>query len=119
MGSERDEMPTLEQRVTALETRVDELATQNGHTADLAVVAGREALTAREAHQKNIELLNALRKTQAEQSKVLADHTKVLADHTQRLNAIDSKLGGLAVGMHTIERLLTRLVDDEGAAGDS
>jgi hypothetical protein len=104
-------MPTLEQRVTALETRMDHLTMQNGHTADLAVVAGRDALTAREAHQKNIELLNALRKTQSE--------------HTQRLHSIESKLGELGtikgklgqltVGMHTIETLLRRLADEDGA----
>jgi len=59
--------------------------------------------------QKNIELLNALRKTQAE-------HSQTLAEHGGRLDSIDGKLGQLALGVHTIESLLRRLVDDGGPA---
>jgi hypothetical protein len=82
---ERSDVPSLEERVTTLEA----------------------PLTARDAHRKNIELLNALRVTQAE-------HSATLADHTSRLDAIDGKLGTLTVGMHTIETLLRRRVDEEG-----
>jgi hypothetical protein len=122
MGSEGNDMPRLEERVTAVETRMDQLSMQNGHTTDLAVAAARDALTAREAHQKNIELLNALRQTQAE-------HTQTLAEHTQRLDSIENKLGELdtikgklgqlTVGMHTIETLLLRRLADEDGPRDS
>jgi hypothetical protein len=115
-------MPRLEERVTAVETRMDQLSMQNGHTTDLAVAAARDALTAREAHQKNVELLNAVRKTQAE-------HTQTLAEHTQRLDSIENKLGELdtikgklgqlTVGMHTIETLLLRRLADEDGPRDS
>ena len=126
-------MPELEERVSALETRMDELARNVRHATDLGLTAGREALTAREAHQKNIELLNALRTTQSEQgrtlsehgrilnehtrmlnehTRVLNDHTRVLNDHTARFDAIDGTLGTLTVGMHTIESLLRRLTKD-------
>jgi chromosome segregation ATPase len=122
MGSEGNDMPTLEERVTALETRVDQLSMQNGHTADLAVAAARDALTAREAHQKNIELLNALRQTQAEHTQTLAEHTRKLTEHDRRFDAVDrrldeihGKLGQLTVGVHTIESLLRRLADEDGA----
>jgi hypothetical protein len=122
MGSEGNDMPWLEERVTAVETRMDQLSMQNGHTTDLAVAAARDALTAREAHQKNVELLNAVRKTQAE-------HTQTLAEHTQRLDSIENKLGELdtikgklgqlTVGMHTIETLLLRRLADEDGPRDS
>ena len=98
-------MASLEERVTALEARVDQLTLEQEHSTDTAVMAAREALTARQAHQKNIELLNALRKTQAE-------HSGTLADHTQRLDRIESSLGVLTVGVHSIESLLTRLVSE-------
>jgi hypothetical protein len=115
-------VPDLEERVRALESRMNVLETETRHGTDIAVIAAREALTAREAHQKNIELLNALRVTQAEHSAtlaentaILAEHTAILAEHTSRLDAIDGKLGMLTVGVHTIESLLRRLVDEDGS----
>lgn len=105
-------MPSLEERVSALEARVEELATESQHATDIAVVAAREALTAREAHQKNIELLNALRKTQAEHTKSFSEHSEILNRHDQRLDSIDGKLGQLTVGVHSIETLLRHLVDE-------
>lgn len=124
---EGEEMPTLEERVAVLESRVEDLAVRTDHAVDLGVVAAREALTAREAHQKNIELLNALRKTQAEHTQILAEHTGMHAEHTRRFDAIEAtlgqhdqrlddiqgKLGTLTLGMHTIETLLRRLTDDD------
>ena len=58
------------------------------------------------AHRRNIELLNALLQTQAE-------HSRILAEHGGRLDAIDGKLGRLTLGMHTIESLLHRPVEEE------
>jgi len=128
-------VPDLEGRVTALETRVDTLTTEVRHATDLGVTASREALTARAAHQQNIELLNALRMTQAEHGRTLAEHSQTLAEHTQtlaehtqtlaehgrtlaehtgRFDSIDGKLGQLTLGMHTIESLLRRLIEDDG-----
>ena len=59
-------MADLEDRVVALETRVDALTVEVRHATDLGVTATREAHTARDAHQRNSELLNALPATQAE-----------------------------------------------------
>jgi septal ring factor EnvC (AmiA/AmiB activator) len=122
MGSEGNDMPTLEERATALETRVDELAMWNSHTAEVAVTAMRDALTARRTHLENLELLNALRLTHAEHTKRLTEHTKKLTEHDRRFDAVDQrldeihgKLGQLTVGMHTIETLLRRLADEDGA----
>jgi len=102
----------LEERVAALETRVDRLDLEVRSGTDLSITAAREALTAREAHQKNIELLNALRQTQAEQGGTLAEHSNRLDSIEGRLGSIDGKLGQLTVGMHTIESLLRRLTDE-------
>jgi hypothetical protein len=122
---EREEvsfMASLEERVAALEARMGEIAARGDHAADLAVVAAREALTAREAHQRNVELLNALRKTQAEHGRrfdsidrrmsVVEDRLGTVED---RLGTVDGKLGTVAAGMHRIESLLNRLVEDNGS----
>ena len=130
---------SLEERVTALESRVDQLSQDHRHSTDIAVTAAREALTAREA-QKNIELLNALRKTQAEHTQRLdrmdhrldriegrqgtMDHRLDRIEGRQgtmdgRLDRIEGSLGVLTVGVHSIESLLNRLVDDSDASGHS
>ena len=84
----------------------------------MSASASRAAQSAVAAHQRNIDLLNALRETQAEHSRVLAEHSRVLAEHGRRLDGIDTnldavhgKLGQLALGMHTIEDLLRRALD--------
>ena len=126
-------MASLEERVTALESRVDQLSQDQRHSTDIAVTAAREALTAREAHQKNIELLNALRKTQAEHTHRLdridgrfdrIDGRLDRIDGRQdtmdgRLDRIEGSLGVLTVGVHSIESLLTRLVDESEDSGHS
>jgi chromosome segregation ATPase len=101
----RNDMPTLEDRVTTLESRVDSLAAEVEHTS-------REARTSTQAHHKNIELLNALRATQAEHSRILAEHGGRLDSIDGRLDSIDGKLGQLTLGMHTIESLLRRVVSE-------
>jgi hypothetical protein len=93
MGSEGNQMPKLEERVTALEVRCDN--------------AGREAAGARAAHRQNVELLNALRVTQAE-------HTRTLAEHTTILNMHTDLLGKLTVGMHDIQLSLKHLIERDG-----
>ncbi len=101
-------MPDLEGRLTDVEHRVD------------VVESGVDDV--RTARRHDVELLTALRQTQVEQSAVLADHSAVLAEHstvlaehTRRFDRIDSALGGLMVDVHAIERIPTRLTeDDEG-----
>ena len=102
-------MASLEERVTKLEARVEQLAHDQQHGTDLAVTAAREALTAREAHQKNIELLNALRKTQSEHTQRLDSMDQRFDRIDDRLERIEGSLGVLTVGMHSIESLLARL----------
>lgn len=106
-------MADLEDRVRTLEARVDRLDVEVRHAADLGVAARRDALTAQEAHQRNIDLLNALRVTQAEHTRMLAEHSRVHTEHSQRFDAIDGKLGQLALGMHTIESLLRQLIEQD------
>lgn len=126
-------MTSLEDRTDALEARVEQLAAENQHSTRLAVSAAREALNAQNAHQKNVRLLSTVRETQAEHTKMLVQHGKTLEEHGKRLDehdrrfdaidaklvqhdrrfdTIDTKLGLLTVGMHSIESLLGRLVDE-------
>jgi hypothetical protein len=44
----------------------------------------------------------------------LAEHSATLAEHTGRLDSIDGKLGILTVGVHSIETMLRRLIDEDG-----
>lgn len=104
-------MSDLEPRVTNLETRVDELTVEVRRATDLGVEASRNAKTAQAAHQHNVRLLTALRRTQAEHTATLAEHTATLAEHTGRFDRIDASLARLTVGMHAIEGTLRRLID--------
>ena len=120
-------MADLEDRVVALEARVDELAFEVRHATGVGVDARRTALGAHEAHQRNIELLYALRATQAEHSRILAEHSRRFDAIDQRfeavdrrfdaidrrLDAVDGTLGRVTVGMHAIESLLRDLVDSD------
>lgn len=99
-------MPDLEGRITDVEHRVD------------TVESGLDDV--RTARRHDVEQLSALRQTQVEHSTILAEHSAILvehsamhAEHTRRFDRIDSTLGELTVGMHAIERLLTRLVEDD------
>jgi ParB-like chromosome segregation protein Spo0J len=111
-------MPTVEDRMTGLETRMDELAVRCGD-------AAAEAANARDAHRQNIVLLNALRVTQAEHGRTLAEHGKTLAEHgktlgehskilnehTKILNQHTAILGKLTVGVHDIQLSIKHLID--------
>lgn len=116
-------MPILEERVTGLEIRVDELTVRCGD-------AARDAASAKDAQRQNIQLLNALRTTQAEHTRILHlhstkldehsrkldEHGRILDQHTQILNEHTTILRKLTVGMHGIERMLKYLIDKDGAA---
>jgi hypothetical protein len=104
-------MPDIEDRVAALETRVDDLTVEVRHATDVS-------RTASTAHQKNVALINAIRETQAEHSRILAEHDRRFDTIDRRfdtidgrMNAIDGKLGQLTLGMHAIESLLRRMVE--------
>ncbi|CAN5910194.1 hypothetical protein BH23ACT10_BH23ACT10_24150 [soil metagenome] len=119
-------MADLEQRVGVLETRADQLVVDTAHATDLGATATRQAVAAQQAHKRNIELLNALRETQAEHSQMHAEHSRRfdvidrrlevidgrLESIDGRMNAIDGTLGRVTLGMHTIEGLLRGLTDD-------
>lgn len=122
-----------ERRVDALESRVDELAGET-RQATAGSAASQDAATALAAHRQNTRLLTALRGTQAEHSRTLAEHSRRfdavdarfdgidvrldaldgrLGAVEARLVAVDGTLGRMTVGMHTIESLLRRALDDE------
>jgi hypothetical protein len=106
----------LEGRVSVLEERMVVLVSVCEQTNDRSAVALREAVAARKAQAKNIELLNALRVTQAEHTETLAEHGRILGEHGRmlgehgrmlgehgkRLDSIESKLGehGRILGEH-------------------
>lgn len=127
-------MPDLEGRVSVLETRVDVRAVDSQHAVDTATAAARNAVTAKDAHRKNIQLLSALRQTQIEHGQLLDEHSRKLDEHSRkldehgailrrheerldsidgRLGDIDGRLGQITVGVHAIELMMRRLVDDD------
>ena len=106
------------ERLDELEARMDDLEVETRRT--MAAVS-RDALAATRAHRSNLDLLNALRASQADHSRTLAGHTRTLAEHSRahdehraRFDALDATLARLAVGMHTIESLLRRALSDDG-----
>lgn len=120
--------------VTRLEDRVDQIEVAVERADRRSDEALGDARRASRAHEQNVRLLNAVRATQAEHSQtlehhermienqgrvlehhgqVLEHHSAILGDHTSRLDSIDGKLGQMALGMHTIEGLLRRLVADD------
>jgi hypothetical protein len=133
--------------VTVLEARVDELAVKVERDREIAWTAYREAQDARVWHKHNVELLRAVRESQAEhtttlaehgqilaeQGRILAEHGRILAEHTttltehgrilvehgRRLDNIEGKLGTITLGVHDIQLMLRHLVEREGGESAS
>lgn len=99
-------MPELDDRVDVLETRVDAHDDEVGR-------AARQAMTATEAHRRNIELLNALRETQAEHTRRLGSIETRVGSIETRVGSIDGTLGQMALGMHAIESILARMAGND------
>jgi hypothetical protein len=111
---------TTEERVTALEVRVEHLEVQAQQTTELVAATAQQAQGATAAHGQNVKLLMALRETQIEHGQrlnVIDGRLNVIDGRLNaidgRLDAVDGKLGMLTVGMHAIETLLGHLVDRE------
>jgi ABC-type transporter Mla subunit MlaD len=108
-----------EDRMTVAEHRLDDVE-------GVAARASRLAESALTAHRYNIRMLNALAETQAEHSARFDRIDQRLDRVDQRLDRVDQRLdrvdqrldevggslGRLTAGMHTIESLLRRVVDD-------
>lgn len=114
-------MAELERRVDALEERVDDLYDDVPQVAAVGAATSRDAVQALEAHRHNTRLLNALRVTQAEHSRAHDEHRARFDVMDARFDTVDARLdavertlGRVTVGMHTIESLLRRALDDEG-----
>ena len=114
-------MPTNEElarRLDHLEREVEHLRSDQAITRAMSAMTDRDLTDIHAKLDAHTKSLNALHQTQVEQGKVLADHGRVLADHGERLGRVEGRLeriegslGGLTVGMHTIEGLLRRLTD--------
>jgi uncharacterized coiled-coil protein SlyX len=89
-------LPTMEERVTLLEVRMDEQerlrASQDSDLSDLGLKLV--------AQQK---LIQAIAKTQS-------DHTAILAEHTQRLGRLEGKVDNLQGGVEQIIGVLDTLI---------
>ncbi|MBD0425181.1 hypothetical protein AB0L35_01500 [Streptomyces sp. NPDC052309] len=84
------EIEELRRRLEALEARVDEVAEQQAATRHLAVNSDRDVAALQEQRRADVQLMQALRMTQLEHSKVLEAHTKTLAEHGKLLGALVS-----------------------------
>lgn len=107
--------------MAGVEERVDGLTVEVRQAADVSAAASRDAQVALAAHRRNTRLLNALRETQADHSRRFdVIHARLegidarLEGIDARLNRFDGTFGRLTVGMHTIESLLRRALDDAG-----
>ncbi len=121
----------LEQRVTHVEARLDQMARELGRAREdagaartLAAGADRESAETRQVLRGQTSLIQALRDTQLEQSAALGDHRQVLgalvtetASNSSRLNALatdtasnSSRLDALEAGQQQIVGLLDEVL---------
>ncbi|MFF0727946.1 hypothetical protein [Streptomyces sp. NPDC004134] len=82
------EIDELRRRMEALEAQVHEVIEQQAATRHLAVNSDRDVAALQEQRRADIQLLQALRQTQLEQSKTLETHTKTLVEHGKVLGVL-------------------------------
>ena len=92
-------MADLEQRVTALEQ-------------DRAQIRAEWA-TVQQAPLVNARLLNALRETQLEHSRMLAEHDRRFDAIDRRFDDVDARHVGLLAGQELIVSMLDTLIERE------
>ena len=120
-------MPKIEDRVTSLEARMERAEAVSAQASEVALLAQRTAAAALEAHRRNVDMLQALQVTQSE-------HTRRFDVIDQRFDAVDRRfdavdgrldaadrnfdtihgqLGQLTLAAHSIQSMLTTLVERE------
>ncbi|MGV9344268.1 hypothetical protein ACWDSD_05535 [Streptomyces spiralis] len=84
------EIEELRRRLEALEAQVHDVAEQQAATRHLAVNSDRDVAALQEQRRADVQLMQALRQTQLEHSKMLEAHTKTLHEHGKVLGALVS-----------------------------
>ncbi|MER5542984.1 hypothetical protein ABT072_11165 [Streptomyces sp. NPDC002589] len=92
------EMEELRRRVEALEAEVHDMREEQAATRHLAVNSDRDVAALQEQRRADMQLMQALRQTQLEHSKMLVAHGKVLEAHTKTLEEHSKLLGALVSG---------------------
>ncbi|WP_370323788.1 hypothetical protein [Euzebya sp.] len=106
-------MTDAEHRLDVVEADLGDISTARGHDVALLTALRQTQVEHSTVLAQQSGILAEHSATLAEHSATLARHSAMHAEHTRRFDQIDSALGTLTVGMHAIERLLTRLVEDE------
>lgn len=102
MNGMSGEMDDVRRRLEALEAEVDRLRDDAAHTRALSAMADRDAADVRATARANTQMLNALRETQLEQSRVLQEHGRVLQEHGRVLRDLAEVVGGVATGQAAV-----------------
>ncbi|MER6067388.1 hypothetical protein ABT187_00710 [Streptomyces sp. NPDC001817] len=84
------EIEELRRRLEALEAEVHDMREEQAATRHLAVNSDRDVAALQEQRRADVQLMQALRQTQLEHSKVLEAHSKTLEEHSKLLGALVS-----------------------------
>jgi chromosome segregation ATPase len=113
-------LPTLEERVTRLEARMDDQerlrASQDGDLSDIAQKLRAQDLLLKalaQTQSKHTATLAEHTATLAEHTATLAEHTAILEDHTRRFERLEGKVDNLKGGMEQIVGMLETLIERE------
>jgi chromosome segregation ATPase len=89
-------------RIGELEAEVARLREDAATARALASMADRDVAEMRTTARGHTQVLNAIRETQIEQSRILESHGRVLETHGRTLEQIAGVVGELVVGQHQL-----------------
>jgi len=103
----------LEERVATLEVASDAHAIEIGDHGGLLTAMDKDVSDAQAAFRAQLGVLNAVRKTQSEQTTILREHTNELKVLRGDVTELRRDVTETRVGIQTIIGLLTQVGDDD------
>jgi chromosome segregation ATPase len=98
-----DKVEGLSRRVSAVEAQVERLREDGATTRMMAAMADRDVAEYRQVARAQMGVLNALRETQLEQSRVLVEHGQILGALVAGHQETTHRLATLEAGQTTLE----------------
>jgi uncharacterized protein involved in exopolysaccharide biosynthesis len=106
----------LRRRLEALEAEVHDMREEHASTRHLAVNSDRDVAALQEQRRADVQLMQALRRTQLEHGKTLEAHTKTLAEHGKLLGALVSGQVAMMERIGTLTTQVGAITDHLGIA---
>jgi hypothetical protein len=109
----------IEFRVTTLEATSDKHVGDISDHKGLLTVMDKDVSDAQTAFRAQLAVLNSVRETQSEQTRMLREHGIMLQEHSGALAELRAGLTEARVGIQTIIGLLTPADDNDKPDGES